>query len=327
VTFIPLHAPPSREALQLVVTLGPASLHLAGALARAGATAFRLNASHMDAGELADALARVRRDCPDAPVVVDLQGAKMRIELPAPLDVAEGQRVRLDISGGEDITVPHAEFFAQASAGDTLSLDDGRVRLVLERVQPDHAEARALNAGRLISRKGINVEQHPVQLAGLTRRDAEACQAAAGVRPIAMAYSFMIDGREAAWLKHSAPGCLVVGKIERREATRHIAEIARSVDAIWICRGDLGAQLGMAALARFVADVSPAECAVPVLMAGQVLEHLTGHPDPTRSEVCHLYDLVARGFAGIVLSDETAIGRDPVHAAGLACRLLASFRA
>jgi pyruvate kinase len=57
-------------------------------------------------------------------------------------------------------------------------------------------------------------------------------------------------------------------------------------------------------------------------MAGQVLEHLTSHPEPTRSEVCHLYDLVRRGYNGIVLSDETAIGADPVGAVSQAGALL-----
>jgi pyruvate kinase len=57
-------------------------------------------------------------------------------------------------------------------------------------------------------------------------------------------------------------------------------------------------------------------------MAGQVLEHLTSHRDPTRSEVCHLYDLKVRGYAGIVLSDETAIGIDPVNAVVTARALL-----
>ena len=61
-------------------------------------------------------------------------------------------------------------------------------------------------------------------------------------------------------------------------------------------------------------------------MAGQVLEHLTEHPEPTRSEVCHLSDLVARGYAGIVLSDETAIGRHPVRAVEQAASLVCAFR-
>jgi hypothetical protein len=42
--------------------------------------------------------------------------------------------------------------------------------------------------------------------------------------------------------------------------------------------------------------------------------------------VCHLYDLLARGYAGIVLSDETAIGVDPAHAVGQAAALVRAFR-
>ena len=61
-------------------------------------------------------------------------------------------------------------------------------------------------------------------------------------------------------------------------------------------------------------------------MAGQVLEHLTEHAEPTRSEVCHLYDLLARGYAGIVLSDETAIGAHPARAVAQAAALVRAFR-
>jgi pyruvate kinase len=60
-------------------------------------------------------------------------------------------------------------------------------------------------------------------------------------------------------------------------------------------------------------------------MAGQVMEHLTSHADPTRSEVCHLYDLARRGYAGFVLSDETAIGADPMRAVTTLRALLDAF--
>ena len=55
-------------------------------------------------------------------------------------------------------------------------------------------------------------------------------------------------------------------------------------------------------------------------MPGQVLEHMTQQPTPTRSEVCYLYDTLLAGYHGVVLSDEAAIGRYPVesvHAAAL----------
>ena len=325
--FIPIDSPAAPGALQLIVTLGPASLSSILGLARAGATAFRLNASHLEAAELGSALARVRAVCPDAPIVVDLQGAKMRIERPEPLAITEGETLRLTEGPEGDAQVPHVEFFRQVRPGDTISLDDGRLRCAVEAVEAGSVRVRALGAGRLLHRKGINVEQHPVQLERLTTRDRDACRVAAEHGVCDFAYSFMTDGREAGWVREQVPGCGVVAKVERREATGRLFEIARRVNAIWICRGDLGAQLGFADLARFVGGVDPAAYPVPVLMAGQVLEHLTSHRAPTRSEICHLHDLIARGFAGIVLSDETAVGRDPVHAAGVAADLLASLRA
>jgi pyruvate kinase len=324
--FLSLHAPPRRDELQLVATIGPSSLELIPELAASGATAFRLNASHLELAGLDLALARVRACCPEAPIVVDLQGAKMRLDLRTPIDVRYDEVVRFSLSDNGDVVVPYAEFFSQARIGDTLSIDDGRVRFDVLRVGPGALEGRALTAGRLLPRKGINVEQHPVLLRDLTERDRDACRIAAGHGVSTVACSFMTDGREAAWLRAALPGCHVIGKVERLEAVTHLEDLAARVDAVWICRGDLGAQLGLPALARCVAALEPARYRVPVLMAGQVLEHLTDHPDATRSEVCHLFDLVARGFAGIVLSDETAIGRDPVHAISTAGRLLASFR-
>ncbi|HEX7484951.1 MAG TPA: pyruvate kinase [Vicinamibacterales bacterium] len=295
-------------------------------LAASGATAFRVNASHLDLAGLSRALARIREACPDAPIVVDLQGAKMRVGLCEPRDVTREQILRFSTSADGDVQVPHAELFRQATVGDTVSVNDGRLRFEVVRRTTDHLEGRALNSGRLLPRTGVNVEQHPVRLQGLTARDAEMCHVATRHRASALAFSFMTDGDEAAWLRAASPGCRVIGKVERSEATTHLDQIAARVDGIWICRGDLGVQLGFRALARFVGALEPARYPVPVLMAGQVLEHITSHPDATRSEVCHLFDLVERGFAGIVLSDETAIGRDPVHAVSTAAGLLTSFR-
>lgn len=324
--FIPLDAPPDRQALQLVVTLGPASMAAVGDLSRAGATAFRLNASHLDSAELDRALADLKRAAPEAPVVVDLQGAKMRVERREPREIEAGELLCFTGDAGGDVRVPHIEFFRQLRPGDTVSVDDGRLRLAVESVRGTVAHVRALNGGRLLHRKGINVEQHPVRLEGLTERDRQACVVAAAHGVQVFAFSFMSDGRESRWVREQAAGAVVIGKVERREAAEHLPQIAERADAVWICRGDLGAQLGPAELGRFVAAVDPACCPAPMLMAGQVLEHLTGHPEPTRSEVCHLYDLVSRGFAGIVLSDETAVGRDAVHATSIASGLLASFR-
>ena len=100
--------------------------------------------------------------------------------------------------------------------------------------------------------------------------------------------------------------------------------IAMIAEELWLCRGDLGAELGLRSMAetaqRFSSTIS--NLSIPVLLAGQVLEHMVKHPAPTRSEVCYLYEALLKGYRGFVLSDEAAIGCYPIES----CRTAALFR-
>jgi pyruvate kinase len=315
------------SSFDVVATLGPASFTLAGELARAGATALRLNASHLSPEDLARRAALARDEAPDLPIVVDLQGAKMRVGDVAERPISVGAWVRFALEAGDpaDVPLPHPELFAAAAEGDTLGCDDGRLRFVVRARGEGCLEAEALVAGTLRPRKGVNLVDHPVRLSGLTAADAARLEAVRRLPGLQVAWSFALDGREAEWVRAVVPGAPVVAKIERLEALGELPGIAGRVDALWVCRGDLGEQLGPAALARFVGSFAPAALPRPVLMAGQVLEHLTEHAEPTRSEVCHLHDLWQRGYAGVVLSDETAIGRSPAHAVERAASLVRAF--
>jgi pyruvate kinase len=261
---------------------------------------------------------------PGLEIVVDLQGAKMRLGALVERQLTAGEAVVFSSQEAEGgaLLLPHPELFAQVTPGERLTADDDRLCFEVVRAGAERIEARVLTAGRLGPRKGVNVVEHPIVLEDLCAGDRAALAALKGIGGLSFAISFVADGREAEWVHRRRPGARLVAKIERREAVGCLEAIAASVDALWICRGDLGAQLGVSGLVRFVSDLDPGKVGRPVLMAGQVLEHLTGHASPTRSEVCHLGDLVRRGYAGIVLSDETAIGRDPVHAVRVAAELL-----
>jgi pyruvate kinase len=309
-------------AAQLVATLGPASFHLAPDLVAGGACALRLNASHMTPGELGDQLAKVRRQLPQTPIVVDLQGAKMRLGHFAEQPVAQGDHVVLSLDGRDGaVPVPHPELFRSIHPGESLSVDDDRVRLRVIDATAHDLRAACLQGGMLRPRKGINIVEHPVQLDDLTPADQAHVREALGFPGVGFAVSFVSDGCEAGWVRARATDRTVIGKIERAEGVARIAQLAPAFDALWICRGDLGAQLGPVALARWLSGFRP-DPGAPVWLAGQILEHLTAHTSPTRSEVCHLYDIVQRGYAGIVLSDETAVGTDPAAAVRLAAGLL-----
>ena len=320
-------SPAPGAKFEIVATLGPSSFSRAGGLAAAGATAFRLNASHLRPAELRSAVEAVRRETPDLPLTVDLQGAKMRLGhfRERPLFKEQVVIFTSEAERRTAVPLPHPELFASAREDDTLTADDGRLRFHILEVTPTTLVASALEEGVLKPRKGVNLLEHPVELRGLTDEDRQHLASVEAPEQATWAFSFMKDGAEAAWLRELVPGCKVIGKLERQEAIDNFEKVLETVDGLWICRGDLGEQLGPAQLARFVAGFDPKSARVPVYMAGQVLEHLTEHPEPTRSEVCHLYDLVTRGYAGIVLSDETAIGKDPERAVARASSLVKSF--
>ncbi len=316
-----------KGGIQIVATIGPASRDQALAMRDVGATAFRLNASHMQLQDIVRQTGEISGRLPDCPIVIDLQGAKMRLGEFARRPVRSGERLRFVLSGSRGgVPLPHSEIFTAVVPGETLTCDDDRLRFRITEASEDALAAVALVDGTLLPRKGVNVLEHPVFLEDLTDFDQSCVREIAGLGRVGFALSFMIDGSEAEWIRRRAPGSTVIGKVERREATESIHRVASSVDAIWICRGDLGAQLGAAGMARWISRYDPRSERCPALMAGQVLEHLTSHNAPTRSEVCHLFDLVERGYAGFVLSDETAIGVDPIGAVRTLRSLLVDFQ-
>lgn len=309
---------------RLIATLGPSSFEHAEALVQAGASEFRLNASHLTPEQVRERLLQLRAVLPEFPCVIDLQGKKMRVGQLEPRRLDLGDRVVLSDAPGDPsrIFVPHPELFEQLSIGESLSLDDHRIELeIVERITHG-VIAVVTRPGILQSRKGINRPCHPIELRDLPEHDQTTIGLCSEIDAISFAVSFANDGSEAGWVRRRAPHCPVILKVERSEALKELSQLARNADQLWICRGDLGAQLGLIRMAREVAEIQPLSHAVPILMAGQVLQHLFEHAEPTRSEVCHLHDLLARGYAGIVLSDETAIGHAPIAAVRWAAQLM-----
>lgn len=43
------------------------------------------------------------------------------------------------------------------------------------------------------------------------------------------------------------------------------------------------------------------------------MKNITTNTGSTRSEICHLADIAEKGYAGIVLSNETAYGKYPLE--------------
>jgi pyruvate kinase len=314
--------------IAIVATLGPSSNSPAAvaSLQNAGADSIRLNGSHLDVEGLRRLVSTaIEGGFEAARITLDLQGGKTRIGgLESSEEVSEGTDVLLVRSPrtgprGRALVVPvdRPEFLEALRHGDTVRIDDGRVVLRIVEATSTETRARVRGAGRISDRKGLALVEREVDLPPrLLETDRELIQAALelGIGTLAVSYAAVpgilqaTRGLATARVETGGPPSLVA-KLEQPEALDRIEDILASSDAVWLCRGDLGAEVGLAqlpALQRRLLDATLGRA--PVLIAGQVLHHMTASPRPTRSEACHVGDLVARGVAGFVLSDETATG-------------------
>ncbi len=321
---------------EVIATLGPASEadQVWANMLAVGVTAFRLNTSHLSPVQLRRWIERLSplllERNPQPAIVLDLQGSKWRLGEFSACEFAGGQRVRLVCAASVDrpgvLPVPHPDFFRAASVSSgEIVLDDAKLRLALETQGPDALQARVIDGGVFLPRKGITYAASTYRQEALGANDQAVLDSTRQLAGVRYAVSYVKDAVEMAHYRAQiGSSAHLVAKLERRPALEEAAGIAKSADELWLCRGDLGAELGARGMAeathRFSATVRA--LAVPVLLAGQVFEHMTEHAAPTRAELCGAHDAIAAGYRGLVLSDETAIGRDPVAS----CRAAAVFR-
>jgi len=321
---------------QIVATLGPTSATEATwrRMLAAGVTGFRLNTSHLSLPQLEAWVERLgaflATQDPPPPLVLDLQGSKWRLGHFSACDLSPGQSVALVHAASTDqphrLPVPHPDFFRAAplSSGEIV-LNDAKLRLRIESHGAETIHARVIQGGAIVSRKGITYTASSYRQESLGEIDRAVLACAQHFPDIQYALSYVKDAQEMAGYRAQIDRTVrVIAKLERPSAMKDVERIADVADTLWLCRGDLGAELGAKAMAEAVYGLSAGVRAlpVPVLLAGQVFEHMTEHPTPTRSEVCAVYDALMKGYHGVVLSDETAIGRDPVES----CRAAALFR-
>jgi pyruvate kinase len=321
---------------EIIATLGPASDADAvwQAMLEAGATAFRLNTSHLELGHLQTWLERLGpfMDArqPRPALVLDLQGSKWRLGQFAPLELVEGQTIELVLASSTDrpdrLPVPHADFFQAAPLSSSeLRLNDAKVHLRVESIADDHLRAHVMRGGPLSAHKGITYLDSQFRSEALSEKDQEIIRKTKDLPGIRYAISYIRDAAEMhRYRTRLGSRAYLIAKLERAPAMAEAEKIAAKANELWVCRGDLGAELGLPGMAQAVHAVSGLvrELNCPVMMAGQVLEHMTTAAAPTRAEVCALHDALALGYAGFVLSDETAIGHNPLEA----CQVAAMFR-
>ncbi len=317
---------------RILATLGPASstLERIRELAVAGADVFRLNFSHGAHADHAERHRQIRQVEAELGrpigVLMDLQGPKLRVGRMAGGKVLleAGQPFRLDLGSAEgDATrasLPHPEIFAALEAGTELLLDDGKLRLRVERFGADFAETTVLVGGPLSDRKGVNVPGVVLPISPLTAKDRAdlAFGLELGVDWVALSFvQRPEDIREAREL--IGDQAWIMAKLEKPAAIEHLDAIVALADGVMVARGDLGVELPpqqVPVLQRRIVRAAR-KAGRPVVVATQMLESMITAPVPTRAEASDVATAVYEGADAVMLSAESASGQYPVEAVSI----------
>lgn len=317
---------------KIVGTLGPASSDpkVLDKMMEAGLDVVRLNFSHgkpedhIERAELVRSLARARGRA--VGVLVDLQGPKIRIGKfkDGKIQLAKGDSFILDaeckLGDQSCVGLDYKDLPRDVARGATLLLDDGRVEMWVEEVRGSAIHCKVVQGGVLSNNKGINRKGGGLSAAALTEKDIEDIKTAALLKADYLAVSFpktAADIQQARDLVRAAGGnCQIVAKIERAEAIINLEDILEVSDAIMVARGDLGVEVGDAAVPALQKKMirMARERNKLAITATQMMESMISSPIPTRAEVSDVANAVLDGTDAIMLSAETAAGQYPIEA-------------
>jgi pyruvate kinase len=318
-----------KRKVKILATLGPASStrEMIETLYLAGVDVFRINMSHTKHDMLRELHGHIRavEEKVNRPIgiLADLQGPKIRIGTfkNKEVKILAGDSFAFDTNAepGDETRVylPHPEIFAGAKVGETLLLNDGRLRVEITACSPTRLDTKIIYGGVLSDRKGVNLPDTLLPIPALTEKDRADLEAAASLGVDWIALSFVQrpeDVAEARILIKGRAG--VMAKIEKPSALPVLDEILKIADGIMVARGDLGVELPLETVPARQKHItrSARKFGKPVVVATQMLESMITEPVPTRAEVSDVATAVYEGADAVMLSAESASGAWPEKA-------------
>lgn len=310
---------------KIVATLGPAcsGCDMISKLIDAGVSMFRLNTSHGSEAEHARNIEEIRKHNKFIPILVDLQGPKIRVgNIPEPINIKEGQELTLTAESDtidDSIPIDYNGLANDVKSGDKILLDDGKIGLEVTLVENNRVHAKVLYGECIKPRKGVNIPGSTASLSAITPRDIEYIRFAVEYEADYIALSFVREARDVELakreIKNFGGNIPVIAKIEKPQAVKNIEEILKIADGIMVARGDLGIEMSpqdVPIIQKCIINKAIEERKV-CIVATQMLESMIENPIPTRAEASDVANAILDGTDAIMLSAETAAGKYPVE--------------
>ncbi len=321
----------NRPRTRIVCTIGPATstATMVERLVRQGMSVARLNLSHGSRADHEGFVSVVRQVSEKLGVSIgilaDLPGPKYRV------GVMDGPDIQLQRGADftlfakvhkgtqEGINVWPIGLHSDVKPGAKILLDEGKVELRVVEVAGTEIRCKVVLGGDVKDNKAVTAPGHTSTLDYFTDETLAALEFALEAKVDFIGLSYIRDTgdleRVRERVKAAKRSCLLVAKIEIKQAVDNLNSILDASDAVMVARGDLGVELPIEMVPgvqkRIIRRAN--ERGKPVITATQMLESMIEASTPTRAEATDVHNAVRDGTDAIMLSGETSIGRNPIR--------------
>ncbi|XP_074576554.1 pyruvate kinase isozyme G, chloroplastic-like isoform X2 [Curcuma longa] len=319
-----------RRKTKIVCTIGPAcnTRDMICKLAEAGMNVARLNMSHGDHEshqKIIDLVKEYNAQSKDnvISIMLDTKGPEVRSgDVSQPILLEEGQDFNFTIKRGvsleDTVSVNYDGFVNDVEVGDILLVDGGMMSLAVLSKTLDTVKCQVIDGGELKSRCHLNVRGKSATLPSITDKDWEDIKFGVDNEVDFYAVSFVKDAKVIHelkdYLKRQNTDIHVIPKIESADSIPNLQSIISASDGAMVARGDLGAELPIEDVPLLQEEIirKCRSMEKPVIVATNMLESMINHPTPTRAEVSDIAIAVREGADAIMLSGETAHGKEKI---------------
>ena len=318
---------------KIICTIGPACENekTLTEMCRAGMNVARLNFSHGTHAEHLEKINLVKRvreklDLPIA-IMLDTKGPEYRIKTfkDGRISLNDGDVFTFtteDVEGDQSrVSVTYKNLHKELAVGDKILLNNGLVVFEVTEVEGTSIITKVLTGGELSNRKSMSFPDKVLEQDFLSEQDKADILFGIENDVDFIAASFVSRESDIRSMRdfidaNGGKDIDIIAKIENRAGVDNIEDICTVADGIMVARGDLGVEIPFVELPT-IQKYLIKKCRLlgkRVITATEMLESMITNSRPTRAEISDVANAVYDGSSAVMLSGETAVGKNPVAA-------------
>ena len=317
---------------KIVCSIGPASneADVMEQMVLKGMNVARVNFTHATIEERDKAITSVRevrkRTGKSVAILWDTKGPEFRSGMLEndSIELINGNTIRMVkeevLGNNERFSVNHPEAIDSLSVGDTILLENAKMRLEVISKEDDGVTCKVVAGGTLGNRKSMSVPGVKLNIPYVSEADRKDIEYACANGGEYLALSFVSCKEDVLEIKeilkqHNREDLQIICKIESDLGIKNLESILEVSDGVMIARGDLGTEIPseMLPIVQKQMITTCRRLGKIAIVATEMLETMMENNRPKRAETSDIANAVFDGTDAVMLSGETTVGKHPIE--------------